>query len=160
MTVVVVGGGITGLAAAARLAAAGVNVTLLERSDRLGGSVRTIPFAGRALDVGAEMIITGQPAAVDLCAHLGLGDDLVAPVSAPAHVWVRGRLRPLPASSRRPGCCAPAPTSCCRRMRPPATSRSARSSASASGRRCSTASSTRCWAVSTPAAATISARRR
>ncbi|MEA2233525.1 MAG: protoporphyrinogen/coproporphyrinogen oxidase [Solirubrobacteraceae bacterium] len=97
MNVVVVGGGIAGLAAAARVAAAGVDVTLLERSDRLGGSVRTIPFAGRALDVGAEMIVTGQPAAVDLCAQLGLGDDLVAPVAAPAHVWVRGRLRPLPA---------------------------------------------------------------
>jgi oxygen-dependent protoporphyrinogen oxidase len=97
MSVVVVGGGISGLAAAARLVAAGVNVTVLERSDRLGGSVRTIPFAGRALDVGAEMVVTGQPAAVDLCVRLGLGDDLVAPVAAPAHVWVRGRLRPLPA---------------------------------------------------------------
>jgi oxygen-dependent protoporphyrinogen oxidase len=97
MSVVVVGGGIAGLAAAARLAAAGVDVTLLERSERLGGNVRTIPFAGRALDVGAEMVITGQPAAVDLCAQLGLGDDLVAPVAAPAHVWMRGRLRPLPA---------------------------------------------------------------
>jgi len=96
MSVVVVGGGITGLAAAACVAAAGVEVTLFECSDRLGGSVRTIPFAGRALDVGAEMVITGQPAAVDLCAQLGLGDDLVTPVAAPAHVWVRGRLRPLP----------------------------------------------------------------
>jgi oxygen-dependent protoporphyrinogen oxidase len=96
MSVVVVGGGITGLAAAARVAAAGVDVTLLERSDRLGGNVRTIAFAGRALDVGTEMVITGQPAAVDLCAQLGLGDDLVAPVEAPAHVLVRGRLRPLP----------------------------------------------------------------
>jgi oxygen-dependent protoporphyrinogen oxidase len=97
MSVVVIGGGIAGLAAAARVAAAGVDVTLLERSERLGGSVRTIPFAGRALDVGAEMVITGQPAAVDLCERLGLGDDLVAPVAAPAHVWVGGRLRALPA---------------------------------------------------------------
>ena len=60
--VVVVGGGIAGLVAAARLAAAGVEVTLLERSHRLGGCVRTIPFAGRALDVGAEMMVTGPPA--------------------------------------------------------------------------------------------------
>jgi oxygen-dependent protoporphyrinogen oxidase len=97
MSVVVVGGGIAGLAAAGRLVAAGVDVTLLERSGHLGGSVRTISFAGRALDVGAEMVVTAQPAAVDLCAQLGLGDDLVAPVAAPAHVWVRGRLRPLPA---------------------------------------------------------------
>jgi oxygen-dependent protoporphyrinogen oxidase len=94
--VVVVGGGIAGLTAAARLAAAGVDVTLLERSKRLGGCVRTIPFAGRALDVGAEMVVTGPPAVVDLCEQLGLGDDLVAPVRAPAHVRVDGRLRPLP----------------------------------------------------------------
>jgi oxygen-dependent protoporphyrinogen oxidase len=97
MSVVVVGGGIAGLAAAARVAATGVEVTLLERSGRLGGSVRTIPFAGRPLDVGAEMIVTGEPAVVDLCAELGLGEDLAAPVAAPAHVWVRGKLRPLPA---------------------------------------------------------------
>jgi oxygen-dependent protoporphyrinogen oxidase len=94
--VVVVGGGIAGLVAAARVAAAGVEVTLLERSERLGGNVRTIPFAGRSLDVGAEMMITAQPAAVELCAELGLADDLVTPVAAPAHVAVRGRLRPLP----------------------------------------------------------------
>jgi oxygen-dependent protoporphyrinogen oxidase len=42
------------------------------------------------------MMITAQPAGVALCEQLGLGDDLVTPVAAPAHVWVRGRLRPLP----------------------------------------------------------------
>jgi oxygen-dependent protoporphyrinogen oxidase len=98
MSVVVAGGGIAGLAAAARVAGAGgVDVTLLERSTRLGGNVRTIPFANRSLDVGAEMVVTGQPAAVELCGDLGLADDLVAPVAAPAHVAVRGGLRPLPA---------------------------------------------------------------
>jgi oxygen-dependent protoporphyrinogen oxidase len=96
-TVVVVGGGIAGLVAATRLAAAGVEVTLLERSDRLGGNVRTVPFAGRALDMGAEMVVTTPSDAVELCEDLGVGGDLVAPVAAPAHVLARGRLRPLPA---------------------------------------------------------------
>jgi oxygen-dependent protoporphyrinogen oxidase len=95
--VVVVGGGISGLVAASRVAAAGVEVALLERSERLGGNVRTVSFVGRGLDLGAEMVATGQPAAVDLCLELGLGSGLVAPVAAPAHVWVDGRLRPLPA---------------------------------------------------------------
>jgi oxygen-dependent protoporphyrinogen oxidase len=95
--VIVAGGGITGLAAAHSLASAGVSVTLLESSDRFGGSVQTIDFAGRALDVGAEMLLTRQPAAVELCHELGLGDELVAPVAAPAHVLVGRRLRPLPA---------------------------------------------------------------
>jgi protoporphyrinogen/coproporphyrinogen III oxidase len=94
--VVVVGGGVAGLVAATRLAAAGVEVTLLERSDRFGGNVRTMPFAGRALDMGAEMVVTTPADAVDLFEDLGLGGDVVAPVAAPAHVLARGRLRPLP----------------------------------------------------------------
>mgnify|MGYP003417730063 FL=1 len=44
---VVIGGGINGLVAAAELARAGRQVTLLERSDRLGGFIaseeRTLP---------------------------------------------------------------------------------------------------------------------
>ena len=49
-SVVVVGGGISGLVAATRVAAAGAQVTLLERSERLGGNVRTVSFAGRPLE--------------------------------------------------------------------------------------------------------------
>jgi oxygen-dependent protoporphyrinogen oxidase len=97
MSVAVVGGGVAGLAAATRLAATGVEVTLLERSERFGGNVRTVPFAGRALDMGAEMVVTNPSDAVDLFEELGLGSEIVAPVAAPAHVLARGRLRPLPA---------------------------------------------------------------
>jgi oxygen-dependent protoporphyrinogen oxidase len=100
-TVVVVGGGVAGLVAATRLARAGVDVTLLERSERFGGNVRTIPFAGRALDMGAEMVVTRPADAVDLFDELGLGSEIVAPLAAPAHVLARGRLRPLPAGLMR-----------------------------------------------------------
>ena len=95
--VVVVGGGIAGLAAADRLAAAGVRVTLLEGSQRLGGKIHTVPFAGRALDVGAEALVMRQPAAIELCRELGLAGDLVTPAASRTYVWTRRGLRPLPA---------------------------------------------------------------
>jgi oxygen-dependent protoporphyrinogen oxidase len=103
--VVVIGGGIAGLAAADRLAAAGVDVTLLEAADRLGGKVCTTSFAGRALDLGAEVLVTRDPTAIDLCRELSIDGDLVAPASSRAHVWTRRGLRPLPAGAlaRLPG---------------------------------------------------------
>ena len=102
---VVIGGGIAGLAAADRLTAAGLDVTLLEASDRLGGKVRTTSFAGRPLDMGAEVLVTRDPTAIDLCRELSLDGDLVSPAVTGAHVWTRGRLRPLPADvlTRLPG---------------------------------------------------------
>jgi oxygen-dependent protoporphyrinogen oxidase len=95
--VVVVGGGIAGLAAAHRLVSRGaeVEVTLLESDQRLGGKIRTEHFAGRPLDVGAEALLARVPAGIDLCREVGLGDALVAPVTDQAYVWT-DRLRPLP----------------------------------------------------------------
>ncbi len=50
--VVVVGGGFGGMAAAARLAKLGHEVTLLERSDDLGGALSTVELDGFAWDAG------------------------------------------------------------------------------------------------------------
>lgn len=50
--VVVVGGGFGGMAAAARLAKLGHEVTLLERSDHLGGALSTVEQDGFAWDAG------------------------------------------------------------------------------------------------------------
>ncbi|HEU4336468.1 MAG TPA: FAD-dependent oxidoreductase [Nocardioides sp.] len=50
--VVVVGGGFAGMAAAARLARLGHDVTLLERSERLGGALSTVEQDGFAWDAG------------------------------------------------------------------------------------------------------------
>jgi len=97
--VVVVGGGIAGLSAAYRLTrldgARVPHVTLLESDDRLGGKIRTNALAGRAVDVGPEALLTRQPAALALCRELGLADDLVAPHSDKAFIWL-DELRPLP----------------------------------------------------------------
>ncbi|XP_078429633.1 FAD/NAD(P)-binding oxidoreductase family protein [Wolffia australiana] len=60
---VVVGAGLAGLAAAARLRAAGVPVTVVEGSDGLGGRVRTDRVDGFLLDRGFQILITAYPEA-------------------------------------------------------------------------------------------------
>lgn len=96
--VVVVGGGITGLAAAHALAHAPrpPRVTLLEADDRLGGKILTTEIAGHPVDAGPDAFLARVPWATDLCRRLGLGDELVSPARGRAFVWSRGRLRPLP----------------------------------------------------------------
>ncbi len=95
--VVVVGGGITGLACALELIDAGVDVTVLEASDRLGGKIRTTPFAGLEIDEAADAFLARVPEGIELCRRLGLDADLVSPANAGAYVWSRGALRRLPA---------------------------------------------------------------
>ncbi|HVP02962.1 MAG TPA: protoporphyrinogen oxidase [Solirubrobacteraceae bacterium] len=97
--VVVIGAGIAGLAAARTLAHAddSPQVTVLDASERPGGRIRTVPFAGAALDVGPDALLSRAPGAVELCRELGLGEDLVPPGEGPSFVWTRGALRPLPA---------------------------------------------------------------
>ena len=103
--VVVVGGGIAGLAATDRLGEVGAEVTLLEAAGRLGGTIHTTSFAGRALDMGAEALLSHEPTAREWCRQLSLDDDVVPPSSSRAFVWTRRGLRPLPAHAiaRMPG---------------------------------------------------------
>jgi oxygen-dependent protoporphyrinogen oxidase len=92
----VVGGGITGLAAAFFLEEAGHYVTLYEADRTLGGKIHTVDLHGRPLELGPDAFLARVPEAVDLCRAVGLGDDLLAPATGVAHVWQRGRLRRLP----------------------------------------------------------------
>ncbi|MFE9138600.1 protoporphyrinogen oxidase [Streptomyces sp. NPDC007355] len=94
--VVVAGGGITGLAAAHRLALAGHRVTLLEAGPRLGGKLLAGEIAGAPVDLGAESLLARRPEAVALARAVGLGDRLQAPATTTASVWSRGELVPMP----------------------------------------------------------------
>lgn len=94
--VVVVGGGIAGLAAAHRLVTAGARVTLLEAGDRLGGKLLTGEIAGAPVDLGAESLLARRPEAIALARAVGLGDRLQAPATTTASVWSRGTLVPMP----------------------------------------------------------------
>ncbi|MFE5998466.1 protoporphyrinogen oxidase [Streptomyces sp. NPDC056454] len=94
--VVVIGGGIAGLAAAHRLVATGLRVTLLEATDRLGGKLMTGEVAGVQVDLGAESVLARRPEAVGLAEAVGLGDRLQPPATATASLWTRDALRPMP----------------------------------------------------------------
>lgn len=94
--VVVVGGGLAGLAAAYDLVTAGVAVTLVEAGEQVGGKLRRHEVAGHLVDVGAEAMLAVRPEAVDLVERLGADRDLVAPATTAAQVWSRGALHPLP----------------------------------------------------------------
>jgi oxygen-dependent protoporphyrinogen oxidase len=92
VSVVVVGGGITGLAAAYALGKEGVPTLLLEASDRLGGKVRTETVDGFVIEHGPDSFVSYRPAAVRLAGELGLGDAIVRPQD-PRIVFVRARDR-------------------------------------------------------------------
>lgn len=94
MKVVVVGGGIAGIAAAWFLR--DHEVTLVDGATTLGGKLRTSDVAGHPVDEGAEQLLVRRPEALALAKDVGLGDQLVHPVTSTASVWARGRLRPLP----------------------------------------------------------------
>ncbi|MFJ8164076.1 protoporphyrinogen oxidase [Streptomyces sp. NPDC096136] len=94
--VVVIGGGIAGLAAAHRLLADGVRVTLLEAGPRLGGKLYAGELAGAPVDLGAESVLARRPEALDLARAVGLGDALQPPATATARLWTRGALRDMP----------------------------------------------------------------
>ncbi|KPI06898.1 protoporphyrinogen oxidase [Streptomyces mirabilis] len=94
--VVVIGGGIAGLAAAHRLLDRGARVTVLEASDRVGGKLLPGEIAGARVDLGAESMLARRPEAVALAREVGLADRLQPPATATASLWTRGALRPMP----------------------------------------------------------------
>ncbi len=99
---VVVGGGITGLAAAWEASAdPQVRVTVLEVDDRFGGKVRTSAMtlddgSSMVIDEGADAFLARVPDAVGLCRELGLDDELTQPAIGRAKVFVDGALHFLP----------------------------------------------------------------
>jgi protoporphyrinogen/coproporphyrinogen III oxidase len=94
--VVIVGGGIAGLAAAFFLSDEAVRVTVLEGSPRLGGKLSVSEVAGVCVDEGAEALLVTRPEGTALIADVGLADQRVAPGTTSSAIWTLGALRPLP----------------------------------------------------------------
>jgi oxygen-dependent protoporphyrinogen oxidase len=94
--VVIVGGGISGLAAAFYLRNEPVRVTVLEGSPRPGGKLSVSEVGGVAVDEGAEALLVTRPEGTALIAEAGLGDQRTAPGPTSSAVWTLGALRPLP----------------------------------------------------------------
>jgi len=97
--IVVVGGGITGVAAVHRLTelteGLDTEIVLLESESRLGGKIRTSSFGETQVDEGADAFLVRTPHAVQLASAVGLGEHLVSPTTASAAIWA-GKLYPIP----------------------------------------------------------------
>ncbi len=94
--VVIVGGGIAGLAAAYELQKRGLSPLVLEADERPGGVILTERVDGWVIDGGPDALLAQKPAAVALCRELGIADRLV-PTLTPRTAFVLrdGRLHPL-----------------------------------------------------------------
>ncbi|MGA8371396.1 MAG: protoporphyrinogen oxidase [Acidimicrobiales bacterium] len=103
--IAVIGGGISGLAAAWELVTGrdspvgtdSPSVVILEADDRLGGKLQRTTFAGRTVDLAPDAFLARRPEATELCEELGISDELVPVGASGADVLARGRLRELPA---------------------------------------------------------------
>jgi len=102
--VIVIGGGIAGLAAAHRLSelastsARNIEVKLLEASPRLGGSIATERVSEFLVEAGPDSFITEKPWALKLCERIGLTPRLVSTQSAHQKIYIvhDGKLVVLP----------------------------------------------------------------
>ena len=98
--IVIVGGGITGLAAAFELARRGIDFRLFEAAPHLGGLIRTEYSDGFTIDAGPDSLLVQKPAAIRLCEELGLSSRLMeTKLPRSAFVLREGRLYPLPSPS-------------------------------------------------------------
>lgn len=102
-SVVVVGGGISGLAAAWELSGgadgphdATPRVELIESGERLGGSLATTTFADRTVDLGPDGFLARRPEATALVGELGWADRLEPIGASGASLWLRGALHEIP----------------------------------------------------------------
>lgn len=103
--VVVIGGGISGLAAAHRLwelsrqKPDALQITLLEAGERLGGVIETRRQDGFLLEGGPDSFLSEKPAAVELCKRIGLEARLLGTREEfrRSFIYLKGRLVPVPA---------------------------------------------------------------
>jgi oxygen-dependent protoporphyrinogen oxidase len=75
--VIVIGAGLTGLAVAARLVAAGREVLVVEASSRPGGQLQTVREPGLVVELGAEGFVANSRAVPELCKLVGVEGSLV-----------------------------------------------------------------------------------
>lgn len=98
--VAVIGGGISGLATAHRLAelAPQLSVTLVDRADRVGGVLQTAEQDGFLFEWGPDNFITNVPWGIALCRRIGFADQLLETDDQHRGAFVvrRGRLHRIP----------------------------------------------------------------
>jgi protoporphyrinogen/coproporphyrinogen III oxidase len=101
--IAIIGGGISGLAAAFALekyrrSGVGLDYVLFESSSRLGGVLLTEHVEGCLVEAGPDSFLTEKPWASDLCREIGLGDQLIGSNDRDrkTYILVKDQLVPIP----------------------------------------------------------------
>jgi oxygen-dependent protoporphyrinogen oxidase len=100
--VAIIGGGITGLAAAWELHQQGLDFVLLESAEKLGGKIKTERVDGFIIEGAADSFLATKPWAWQLCREIGLGDQLIGTNDYSRNVYVlyNGKLQLFPRGMR------------------------------------------------------------
>lgn len=107
-SVVIVGGGITGLATAwylekeARRNGTALSAVVVERESALGGKIGTLNEDGFIVEGGPDGFLTRKPWALELAHELGIADDVVFMQAAGASLLRKGRLHRIPSGLMGP----------------------------------------------------------
>jgi len=98
MHIVILGGGISGLTAAWKAKQAGAEITLLEKSDRAGGWIKTVNHEGFLFELGPRSCRPSGIATVQLAEELGIKDQIIT-ASSDAYIrylYYKNKLRKVP----------------------------------------------------------------
>ncbi|MFD2042747.1 protoporphyrinogen oxidase [Ornithinibacillus salinisoli] len=104
-TIVIVGGGITGLSAAYYLQKEikandlPYEVKLVEASNRLGGKIKTIRKNGFTIEQGPDSFLSRKKPAVKLAEEVGLGDQLIRNGTGQSYILVNNKLHKMPSGA-------------------------------------------------------------
>jgi oxygen-dependent protoporphyrinogen oxidase len=96
--IAIIGGGITGLAAAYEALRLNARPILIEQDSQLGGVIRTETRDGCTFEGGPDSFLSAKPAALELIRELGLASDVIGSNDASRVTYLvkNGRLVPLP----------------------------------------------------------------
>src|SRR5690349_6934902 len=98
--VAIIGGGISGLTTAFLLTRKGVDVTLYEASDKVGGNIQTIERDGYIVEQGPNSLLR-SPKMIELVRSLDLEDKLLPanPAASKRYILSGGKLNALGAKA-------------------------------------------------------------
>ena len=96
--VIVIGGGISGLAVCYFLSKRGIRPVLVEKSGRLGGLIQTDHIAGCDLEAGPDSFIAAKTSVAALAHELGISDQIIGSNDQARRIFIRknGKLLPMP----------------------------------------------------------------
>lgn len=96
--VVVVGAGLSGLAAAWSLTQQGLSVAVLEANPSVGGMIGSVEEEGYLMELGPNSFPSSSEALLSLAESVGLQPVSASPLNKTRYIWKEGALRQVPGS--------------------------------------------------------------